>query len=127
MEASTELRVKDEAIYDSQSISDTRKVTLSSNSVIKRTNKLKRHSILEKEVKKEPKDIEMQTSSFQIESRSEDVEIKAEKEEKFANKISIAFLNEETTTTISDDNVTITNQSKTSNNEPNNPRNKKSK
>ena len=54
----------------------------------------------------------MQTSSFQIESRSEDVEIKAEKEEKFsareefANKISIAFLNEETTTTISDNNPT---------------------
>ena len=85
-------------------------------------------------IKKEPIDIEIQTSSFQIESSSEDAEIKAEKEEKFwareefANKISIVFLNEETTTTISDNNPTsITNQAKTSKNETNTPRNKKSK
>ena len=65
-------------------------------------------------LKKEPIDIEMQTSSksHHIESTSEEVEVKSEEEEKFSareefsNKISIAILNEEVTsiqaTTISD-------------------------
>ena len=136
MEASNEVRVKDEPIYYSQSISDTRKATLSNNKPNKITNneisredissddqpnKRKRQSMKAKE---EPIDNEMQTSSkSQIGSTSEDVEIKAEKEEKFstreefANKISIAFLNEETNT----------NKPITSNNEIKSPRNTKSK
>ena len=149
MEASNEVKVKNEPIFDSQSTSDTRKATTNTNqqsikherqfiliSDSKRTreyilsdhqpNKRKRQSM---KVKEEPKDIEMQASKSQIESMSEEVEIKTDEEEKFsateefANKISIAFLNEETITTAK----IITNQQTTSNNEPNNLRNRKLK
>ena len=87
-------------------------------------NKRKRQSIVSNKVKEEPIDIEMQTSSkYQMKSKSEDVEIKEEEKfsarEEFANKISIASLNEETTS--------IINQPSTSYDEPNNPTNKKSK
>ena len=78
IEVSNEVRVKDEPICDSQSISQTKIV---------------------KKVKEEP---------------IEEVEVKAEEKfsatEEFVNKISIAFLNEETTqqvTTSTDDNYTI--------------------
>ena len=107
MEASNEVRVKDEPIYDSQSISDTRKATLSNNKPNKitnneisredissddQTNKRKRQSM---KVKEEPIDIEMQTSK-EIVVKSEE---KFSATEEFANKRSIAFLNEEETTT----------------------------
>ena len=134
MEASNEMKVKDEPIYDSQSISDTRKATLSNNkpnnerkfpinnskrtrediSSDDQTNKRKRQSM---KVKEEPID-------------NEEVEVKAEEDEKFsareefANKTSIAFLNEETTTTTNDNNSLTNNQPKTINNDTNNPRNK---
>ena len=108
MELSNEVIVKNEPICDCQSISQTKEV-------------------LATKVKEEPKDIQtMQTS--------EETEVKEKGEEKFsareefANKISIAFLNWETTTKTSDNNPTlITNQPRTSNNEPNNPKNNKSK
>lgn len=89
MEESNEVRVKDELICDSQSIPETKEA--------KRQSKL---------VKKEPIDIEMQTSKYQVEVKSEE---KYSATEKFANKSSIAFLNEETTATTSDNN-SITNQ-----------------
>ena len=84
--ASFEVRVKNEPICDSQSISDKREV-------------------LAMKVKEEQIDIEMQTSKSHIESRSEEVELKAEEKfsasEEFTNKtsiqtVSIAFLNKET-------------------------------
>ena len=86
-----EVRVKNEPISYSQSISQTK----------------------EDKLKKEPKDNEIQTSKSHIKSTSEEVEIKAEEKfsaaEEFTNKISIAFINEETTqaTTSNDDNSTI--------------------
>ena len=120
MEVSNEVRVKDEPICYSQSISDDE------------PNKPKRQSILGNKVKKEPIEIEMQKSNSHMDSRSEEVEVKEEEKfssrKEFMNKISIAFLNEETTTSSNDDNlITNTNQPTTSNNEPNNSRNKKSK
>ena len=86
-DASNDLIVKNEPICDNQSISET--------------------SETNKKVKEERLDIEMQTTSkSQIESISEEVEVKAEEKfsstEEFANKASIAFLNEETTTTTTD-------------------------
>ena len=86
--------------------------------------KRKRQPIVSNKVKEEPIDIEMQTSSkYQMDSKSEDVEIKEKEKfsarEEFANKISIVSLNEETTS--------IINQPTTSYDEPNNPTNKKSK
>ena len=95
------MRVKDEPICD-------------------RTKEAKIQSIL---VKEEPIDIEMQTSKYQVELKSEE---KFSATEEFANKASITFLNEETTSTTSDNNP-ITNQAKTSNNEPNKAQNSKSK
>ena len=60
-------------------------------------NKRKRQSIF---VKEEPKDNKMQTTKSQIE-----VEVKAEeKYEEFSDKISIAFLNEETAIEINEPN-----------------------
>ena len=146
MEASNELKVKYEPIYKSQSIN--RKASNKPNRITKneqsikdesqfiqishskrkredisrdnQPNKFIRQPKLEKKVKEEPKDGEIQTSKSQIEFTSEEEEIKEEEKfsarEEFANKISIASLNEETT-----------NQAPTSNNEPNNPTNKKSK
>ena len=93
---SNEVRVKDETICDSQSISEA-----------KSQKPTVRLSIIVNKVKEEPIDNEMQTSKSHIESKSEEVEIKAEEKfsstEEFAkNKTSvqtasIAFLNEETT------------------------------
>ena len=104
-----EVRVKNEPICDSQSIPESK---------------------ISKKVKEEPIDNDIETSKSHIESKSEEVEIKAEEKfsatEEFANKISIAYLNEEISTTISEDNPT-SNQQTTSNNETNNRRNKKSK
>ena len=127
MEESNEVRVKNEPIFDSQSISQTReatsgnnqqkKITIRSNnersikqesqpisiSNSKRTredyssddkeqpNKRKRQSIL---VKEEPIDNQIQTFKPQIEVKAEE---KFSETEEFANKISAAFLNEETT------------------------------
>ena len=76
MEVSKKVRVKIETISDSQSNSKTREV--------------KRQSI---KVKEEPIDIEMQTAKEIIVK----VEEKFSAREEFANKISIAFLNEEIT------------------------------
>ena len=82
--ASEEVRVKNEPICDSQSISQTKKAN---------------------KVKEEPIDIEMQTSKSHIKSMSEEVELKAEEKfsasEEFTKKtsiqtVSIAFFNEET-------------------------------
>ena len=90
MEASNEVKVKDEPIDDSQSISDTRKSLLSS--IKPNKTKSKEQSM---KVKEEPIDIEIQTSKK--------IFVKTEEEEKFSateqftNKASIAFLNEETT------------------------------
>jgi hypothetical protein len=138
IETTNEVRVKDELIDDTQSISDTRKEATLSNkqpnkitrrsnnhsikhekqwnddhSNNKRFNKPKRQSIVAKKVKEEPKDLEIETSK--------EIEVKAEEKysatEEFSNKTSIAFLNEETNT----------NQPTTSNTNTNNPRNKKSK
>lgn len=89
MEVSVEVRVKNEPICDTQSISETKKT-------------------LKNKVNEEQSDIEMQTSKSKIESRSEEVQVKTEEKfsatEESANKIpiqttSIAFLNEETNTT----------------------------
>ena len=80
MASMEEVRVKNEPICFSHSISQTKRAT---------------------EVKEEPIDIEMKTYKL------EEVKVKAEKEEKFSaseefvNKTSIAFLSEETTETIS--------------------------
>ena len=107
LKESNEVRVKDEPISYNQSISQTIKAT-------------------SKKVKEEPIDNEMQTS--QIESNSEMVEIKAEEKfsatEEFANKASIAFLNEETSATTSDNNP-INNQATTSKSQQNKTRKKK--
>ena len=109
MKESNEVRVKNEPICYNQSISQTIKAT-------------------SKRAKEEPIDNEMQTPKSKIESNSEEVEVKAEEKfsatEKFANKASIAFLNEETTATTSDNNP-ITNQATTSNSQPNKTRNRK--
>ena len=71
-----EVRVKNEPICYSQSISQTKK-----------SNK----------VKEEPIDIEMKTFNSQIEVKAEELEEeKFSSTEEFTNKISIAFLNEET-------------------------------
>ena len=87
IEVSKEVRVKDETICDSQSISETKK------------------EVLEMKVKEEPIDIEIQAEA----------EEKFSATEEFVNKISIAFLNEETNKTLIDDNNTInTNQATTS-------------
>ena len=134
IEASNEVRVKDELIDDTQSILDTRKeATLSKkqpNKITGRSNnsqsikhekqwnddhskKPKRHSIVAKKVKEEPKDLEIEASK--------EIEVKAEEKysatEEFSNKTSIAFLNEEK----------ATNQPTNSNTNTNNSRNKKSK
>ena len=105
MEESNKVRVKDEPIFYNQSISQTKKDTC-------------------KKVKKEPIENEMQTPKSQIESNSEEVEVKAEEKfsatEEFANKTSIAFLNEETTS----DNNPINNQATTINKTRNRKTNK---
>ena len=86
---SNEVRVKDETIFDSQTISDIREATSRNNQQsIKHEMKVKEETI-------------------------EEEKFSATKE--FANKTSIAFLDEETTTK---------NQPKTSNNDTNNPINK---
>ena len=131
MEQSNEVIVKNEPICDCQSISQTKEV-------------------LATKVKEEPKDIQTMQTSEETEVKekgvkmkvkeerednemqtSQDIEEKAEEKfssREFSNKISIAFLNWETTTKTSDDNPTlIINQPTTSNNEPNNPKNNKSK
>ena len=73
-------RVKNEPICDSQFISQTK--------------------VLVNKIKEEPIEIEMQTFQSNIEPTSEEVQVKAEEKfsatEEFANKISIAFLNDET-------------------------------
>ena len=79
MKESNEVRVKDEPICDSQWISQ--------------TSEAKRQSI----------DNEIQTSKYQVEVK---VEEKFTATEEFANRASIAFLNEETTS----DNNPINNQ-----------------
>ena len=79
MEESNEVRVKNEPICDSQSISQ--------------NSETKRHSIL---VKEEPIYIEVK------------IEEKFSSTEEFANKASIAFLNEETTATSSGNNQATT-------------------
>ena len=118
---SNEVRVKDEPICYSQSISETREASLRNNQSNKtrssdkqsfkqekhsrdaissddQPNKRKRQSM---KVKEEPIDSETQKPKSHIESRSEKVEVKVEEkfsaEEEFANKTSIAFLNEEAT------------------------------
>ena len=93
MSISNEVRVKNEPICYSQSISKTKRAM---------------------KVKEEPKDIEMQTSKSHIEVKAEE---KFSKTEEFINKISIAYLNEEPTqsTTSSDENnVKNTNKATTS-------------
>ena len=90
MEGSNKVRVKNEPICESQSISQ--------------TSETKRQSIL---VKEDPIDIDIQKSKSQVEVK---VEEKFSAIEEFANKISIAFLNEETTqATTSSDNQPATN------------------
>ena len=134
MEALNEVRVKDEQIDDSQSISDTsrnnrpnNKITNNKQSIkherefipISETNKRtredmsiddqpkhKRQSLLENKLKEEPIDCEIQTSI--------DIVVKTEEEkfsarEEFSNKTSIAFLNEEETTTTTNDDIQATN------------------
>ena len=104
MEISNEIRVKIEQIWDDSPISDSKRTRedISCDEEIIQPNKRKSQSILSTKVKEEPIDIEIQSSKPLIESRSEEVEVKAEEEEKFStreeftNKISIAFLNEET-------------------------------
>ena len=96
--AKNEERVKNELIYDNQSIPQNKEATLS-NSLPNMTQ-----SIVSMRIKEEPIDIEMKTSKSHIESRSEEeVEIKTEEKfsatEEFINKTSIAFLNEDTPTT----------------------------
>lgn len=79
MEVSEELKVKNEPICDSQSISSTN-----------------RKSIFGMKVKEEP----IESVNSQIESMWEEVELKVEEKfsaTEFANKISIALFNEETT------------------------------
>ena len=137
IDASKEVRVKDEPIYDSQSISDPRETTLSSNKPKKITNN-------EQSIKQERQFIPISDSKMTREDISSDeqpnkrkrqsMKVKAEKEEKFsttgefANKISIDFLNEETTNSSNDVNLTInTNQPATNNDDISIPRNKKSK
>ena len=111
MEVSDQVRVKNEPIFDSQSIKHERKsiqindskrtresISSDDNPNSEQPNKRKRQSIVAMGIKEEPIDSEIQTSKSQI-------EVKVEKEEKFsateefANKASIAFLNEEETTT----------------------------
>ena len=73
------MKVKNESICDSQSISQSKK---------------------ENKVKEEPIDIELKTFNSQIEVKAEEEE-KFSSTEEFTNKASIAFLNEETNTTAS--------------------------
>jgi hypothetical protein len=74
-EVLNDVSVKNEPICYSQSISQTKEV-------------------LGMKIKEEPIEIEMKKSKSHIESKSEE---KFSAREEFANKISIAFLNEETT------------------------------
>ena len=80
IEASDEVKVKDETICYTEPISQTKKAP---------------------KVKEEPIDIEIKTSKSHIDSRSEEVKVKAEEKfsvtEELVNKASITFLNEETT------------------------------
>lgn len=107
-EVSDEVRVKNEPICDSQSISETK--------------------VLAMKVKEEPIDIDIQTNKSHIESTSLKIEVKSEEKfstiEELANVVSIAFLNEETT-----DNRQITNtiQLTTSNSQTKKQNNKKSR
>ena len=140
MEVSNKVRVKDEPICEDQSSSDNREEARSSNSI----NQPKNFTNKDQSIKHE-RDLEFipisdskrtrddiwsddrpnnrKRQSMKVKEEPIDIVVKDEKEEKlstteeFANKISIAFLNEETNT----------NQPTTSNNEPNNPTNKKSK
>ena len=77
MEESNEVRVKNEPICDSQSIPDTKEAKRQSN-----------------KVKEEPIDTDIQTAKSQVEVKAEE---KFSATEEFANKTSIAFLNEQTT------------------------------
>ena len=102
--ATNEVRVKNKPIFDSQSIPQNKEAILS-NSLRNMTQSNKAIRI-----KEEPIDIEMQTSKSHIESMSKEVEIKTEQKfsemQEFINKTSIAFLNEETTTSNSQSNKT---------------------
>ena len=134
MEVSKEVRVKKDPIFDSQSISETREATMRSN--YEQTIKIEKESIQIIDRKRNREDI---SSDVQLNKRirqsmkvKEDVE-DVKTEEKFAKKTSIqsvwiAFLNEESTTTTTDNNPkSNTNQPRTINNQPNNPRRNKSK
>ena len=76
MEVLDDVRVKNEPICDSQSISQTKQ---------------------ENKVKEEPIDVEIQSSKPQIEVKAE-LEEKYSAREEFTYKTSIAFLNEQTNT-----------------------------
>ena len=113
------MRVRDEPIYDRQSISDTRKATLNSIkpnkiTINEQSIKHERESIPISDRKRTREDISsdhqpnnrkrqsVKVKEDPIESTPEEVEINAVKDEKFSsiekfpNKISIAFLNKET-------------------------------
>jgi hypothetical protein len=114
-EVSDDVRVKNEPICYSQSISDTKEANMSNIqpnktrlndmqsikqekrtrediSIYNQPNKRKRHSIL---VKKEPIDSEKSQILKEVEVKAEEEE-KFSSREEFSNKTSIAFLNEET-------------------------------
>ena len=84
-EESHEMRVKKEPICDNLSITDKRKASSRNNQTKSKSQSMK--------VKEEPIDSEKSL----IESMTEEVEEKFSAREEFANKTSIAFLNEETT------------------------------
>ena len=134
MEVSKEVRVKKDPIFDSQSISETREATMRSN--YEHTIKIEKESIQIIDRKRNREDISSENQPNKRKRQStkvkEDVE-DVKTEEKLAKKTSIqsvwiAFLNEESTTTTTENNPKANiNQPKTINNQPNNPRKKKSK
>jgi hypothetical protein len=135
MESLNEVRVKDEQIYDSQSYSDTKTVTSNNNLPNKITNnekyikQEKQFQIRDSKRTREDISIDDHPNKSKIQSIDSVIVKEEPKVDEFANKISIAFLNEETTTTRIDDSATstITNQPTTNNADTNNPRIKKSK
>ena len=78
------------------------------------SNNRKKQSIVAMKIKEEPIDSVMKKSIFHVESMSKEVEIKSEEKfsvtEEFINKTSIAFLNEETTTSTEDTRKTSNSQ-----------------
>ena len=113
IEESNEVRVKNEPIYDSQSISETREATLRNKRTIEAISSAHQPN----KRKKDPIDTEIQTSKSHVELRSEEFELTRPKKssrkqtEKFAYKRSIqttsnAFLNKK-----SDDNKNEPNKS----------------